>query len=121
MKKVLLGSLESAIMEVIWARGAVSVRDVLGALKMKKKVAYTTAMTVMNRLVDKRILVRKPDKNAFEYRAAKSKEAFHADASKHVIDTLIAECGDVAIVQFMDRIGKVDPELKARLKKLIDS
>lgn len=125
MKKVFLGPLESAIMEIVWTHDAVSVRDVVEALKKPgsagKKTAYTTAMTVMNRLVEKKILTRKQHEgNAFVYRAVKGKQAFQADASKRVIDNLVAECGTVALAQFVDRLGKVDPELKARLKKLID-
>ncbi len=44
----LLGELELAIMQVVWARGEVAVRDVWDVLHPTRALAYTTVMTVMS-------------------------------------------------------------------------
>lgn len=119
MRHTILGKLESTIMEIAWERGEISVRDVVQEINKKRNIAYTTVMTVMNRLVEKHILSRKAHHHAFLYRPQKTKEAFFANASKQVIDSLIAECGEVAVTQFVNRLEKVDPELWKRVKKLI--
>lgn len=54
--ETLLGELELEIMQIIWARQRVTVREVLEALSEKWSLAYTIVMTVMTRLVDKDIL-----------------------------------------------------------------
>lgn len=120
MQNRILGSLESSIMEILWKREEASVRDVFEELGRKRRVAYTTVMTVMNRLMGKHLLVRKPSGNAFVYHAAKSKERFQRDVAERMIDTLITQCGNVAIAQFVDRVEKIDPETRKKLRELIN-
>ena len=75
-----LGSLEAKIMHVVWQEGDVflSVRDVLG--RLDEDLAYTTVMTVMNRLYEKGLLRRRRDGRAWSYRCALSREAYAAAA-----------------------------------------
>jgi predicted transcriptional regulator len=111
-----LGSLELAVMEVVWKRGRASVRDVLAELnKQKRKFAYTTVMTVMQRLNDKGWLVADKSGRAFLYRAAFSGEEAEAQAVRKVVRSLLSDHGDVAIVQFMKEVDGITPE---QLKKL---
>ena len=120
----ILGDLESEIMEVIWATGQVSVRSVLLELKKKRKIAYTTVMTVMARLYDKGILKRKMDKSgAFVYLQIEDKASFLAKTSKKIIKNFLKEYGDVAVAQFVNIIetydNKKSEEWKSKLKGLI--
>ncbi len=73
-----LGSLETKIMQVVWDRPGeyLSVRSVLGLLDAD--LAYTTVMTVMNRLFEKGLLRRRRSGRAWSYRAALSRDAFAA-------------------------------------------
>lgn len=120
----ILGELEAEIMEEVWKIGQVSVRDVLSRLGKRKKVAYTTIMTVMSRLYDKGILKRKMDKSgAFVYLPVKGKESFLAQASEKIIKSFLKEYGDVAVAQFVDIIETTDTkqsaEWKSKLRDLI--
>jgi predicted transcriptional regulator len=56
-----LHELETEVMEEIWARGEVSVREVMEALNAgaEKERAYTTYMTIMARLDGKGLLARR--------------------------------------------------------------
>jgi predicted transcriptional regulator len=54
-----LGFLEADIMEIIWEKGKISVRNVFEILKDKRDIAYTTVMTTMDRLYKKGLLLRK--------------------------------------------------------------
>src|SRR3989339_1186818 len=115
-----LGELENEIMEVVWKNGACSVRFVLSELEKKRKIAYTTVMTVMSRLHEKGILKRKKDASgAFVYIPIKDKKSFMANASEKIIKSFIKQYGDVAIAQFVDVIGssKESPEWKKKLKE----
>ena len=63
------GDLEQAVMEVLWASpAAMSVRDVHAALSRDRELAYTTVMTVMDRLAKKGQLQRELDGRAWQYR-----------------------------------------------------
>ena len=65
---------ELAIMKLVWEReqGA-TVRDVYEALLAKRKVAYTTVMTMMRILEQKGFLKKSQDERAFVYRPTQPK------------------------------------------------
>jgi predicted transcriptional regulator len=62
---------ELEIMKIVWDQDAVTVRDVYEALLEKRKVAYTTVMTMMNILEQKGHLRKSQDDRAFVYRSTK--------------------------------------------------
>lgn len=67
-----LGSLEREVMEVVWGRDEVSVRDVYE--KIDRRLAYTTIMTTLDRLHRKGVLTRQQEGRAFIYRTRISRE-----------------------------------------------
>src|SRR5665811_1242735 len=70
-----LGGLESKVMEVLWnASSPLSVREVHDSLSTSADLAYTTVMTVLDRLAKKHILLRDRDGKAWLYRPAASRE-----------------------------------------------
>ncbi|TMR20814.1 BlaI/MecI/CopY family transcriptional regulator [Nonomuraea turkmeniaca] len=98
-----LGELESAIMDRMWATNApASVRDVLEHLRKDRALAYTTVMTVMDKLHTKGLLKRKPVGRAYIYEAVSSKEAYTAD----VMRVSLAKSGNRAatFVHFLERL-----------------
>lgn len=83
-----LGGLETKVMEVLWdASSPLSVREVHDVLNESADLAYTTVMTVLDRLAKKQILLRDRDGKAWLYRAAASREQLLAsevlDALRH--------------------------------------
>jgi BlaI family transcriptional regulator, penicillinase repressor len=71
-----LGSLELAVMKVVWDRGDVAVADVLEALRSIRPLHHNTVMTVMNRLARKGLLERYArDGRSHGYRPLLSREA----------------------------------------------
>ena len=70
-----LGVLESRVMEVLWnASSPLSVREVHDSLSASADLAYTTVMTVLDRLAKKHLLLRDRDGKAWLYRTAASRE-----------------------------------------------
>lgn len=115
--KFTLGELEEAIMEVVWERPSVTVRDVVEALR-PRQVAYTTVMTVMTRLTSQHILRRTPGEHgAFRYHAQRCRDDFYTHASRMAIDDLVKRYGAVAMAQFIDRLDKVPPHQLAKLRR----
>ena len=115
----LLGELEREIMERLWERDGASVRAVLEALNARRppdrQLAYTTVMTVMARLAEKGLLVRRLLGKAHEYAPAESREAFLARASRELARQMVADFGEAAIAGFLDVLEDVAPERLARL------
>ena len=93
-----LGELERAVMDVVWAAGsAVSVRDVLERLPGRRP-AYTTVMTVLDRLAAKDAVRRELIGKAWWYTPTLSREQFIARLMLDVLDQ--AGSRDAALVQF---------------------
>lgn len=64
------GSLESAILELMWTEGESSARQIYEALRDRgKRISYGATKTVLDRLVRKQILQRVADGRRFLYTA----------------------------------------------------
>lgn len=66
---------ELEIMKVVWQRGQVTVRDVYETLLARRRIAYTTVMTMMRVLEDKGHLKKRQDERAHVYRPARPEAA----------------------------------------------
>ncbi|GAA2296710.1 BlaI/MecI/CopY family transcriptional regulator [Nonomuraea roseoviolacea subsp. roseoviolacea] len=111
-----LGELESTIMDRMWSyRRPASVRDVLEDLRREREIAYTTVMTVMDKLHTKGLLTREAVGKAYIYRPVSSKEAYTADLMRESL----ARSGNQAatLVHFLERLTPEEADaLEAALK-----
>ncbi|MGY4718983.1 BlaI/MecI/CopY family transcriptional regulator [Naumannella huperziae] len=111
-----LGDLERVIMDHLWgAGGSQTVRDVYTALAERREIAYTTVMTVLDRLAKKELVVRERDGRAWRYQPAQGRDALAAE----IMDTALGvDAGErsAALVAFADR---VTPEEAALLREAL--
>lgn len=115
-----LGSLEAMIMEAIWdAPPPVTIRDVTDRLQRRQPLAFTTVMTVMNRLVEKGLLVRAGSKGSHAYRAAITRDAFVRDVTLDVAAGLIRDFGGLAVSQFVEALAEHDPAALQQLEQAL--
>jgi predicted transcriptional regulator len=111
-----LGPLEADVMAVLWgADEPLLVKDVVAELNAERDaaLAYTTVMTVMSRLAAKGILARSRSGRRFAYAPVA------ADAAEIAVRGVLAEFGDAALARFVER-AEVDPQLRERLRRLMD-
>lgn len=118
LRKV-LGDLEADIMEVIWHKERVSVREVYEQLLLHKELAYTTVMTIMTRLAEKGLLKKESQGNAYIYTPSLSKQEFTQTIVKEVLDGLFDEFAEPAISHLVDRISQEDDGQIDKLEALI--
>lgn len=112
-----LGALEAQIMEAVWELSEASVQDVCDRLGPQHN--YKTVMTVMNRLVEKRVLTRRRLSKAFMYSATQPRDQFMNSVSRSVIGGLIADFGPSAIAQFVEAVGEMGSDELAELDRLL--
>ncbi len=81
---------ELEILQVLWERGACTVRDVHEVLHRRDGTGYTTALKMLQIMHDKGLVERDESQRAHVYRAAVSKQRtqkrFLADLVKRVFD-----------------------------------
>lgn len=74
MKNKPLGPLELVIMRVVWRLNEATVRNVYEVLLRERKIAYTTVMTVMNKLEKKGYLKKVQQNRAYLYHPSKPQD-----------------------------------------------
>ena len=103
------GELERAVNEVLWdAESPCSVRDVQERLA-DPNLAYTTVMTVLDRLARKGLLRRERVGRAWYYSAMLSREAYVARVMLDALDG--AADRDAALVHFAQGVSAEEARL----------
>ena len=65
--RLILTPQELQIMKVIWEKGTATVKDVYSVISRRKKIAYTTILTIMSILETKGVLTHTKSGRAFKY------------------------------------------------------
>ena len=107
-------------MEVVWARGEVSVRDVHRRLERRRAIAYTTVMTTLARLAAKGLMTRRKVAGAYLYTPVVSKDELAGTVADSVIDGLLHGFGAGAVSRLLDRLQHEDPRRLDELARLIE-
>ncbi|MBU3752029.1 MAG: transcriptional regulator [Mycobacterium sp.] len=102
-----LGDLERAVMDHLWAaREPQTVRQVHQGLRTQRDLAYTTVMTVLQRLARKTLVVQIRDGRAHRYVPTHGRDEVVAGL---MVDALAqaADSGDrrSALMHFVERVG----------------
>jgi BlaI family penicillinase repressor len=119
MSKVRLTKLEFAIMETLWAKGRVSVREALGGLPGKKRPSYNTVQTMVYRLEAKGVVNRIRMSSSFHmFEPAITREA----AQRSLIDELLAIIGGESrpVMTRLIETGKMTKEDIQYAEKILD-
>ena len=90
-------------MKIVWRLQSATVRDVYEALREQRKIAYTTVMTMMNILEEKKYLKKQAKERAYVYQATRPRS--------DVIKAMVRE--------FVDRVfnGSAEPLLIHLIKE----
>jgi predicted transcriptional regulator len=115
-----LGELEAEIMECMWDRPSASVREVHECLAERREIAYTTVMTVMGRLADKGMLVRRQDGRAYVYSPAESRDSFCTGVVKSVMAGLFGGTDKPVLTHFVESLSGDDGAELDMLAAIID-
>lgn len=114
-----LGELETSVLEILWAEPrARSVREVASELKRRPALAYTTVLTVLDRLHDKGFVSREKDGRAFLYRPRIAREALMAERAASALGQK-GPPPNAVLMAFLDSVESRDPKVLDRLAELI--
>lgn len=100
----LLGTLEQKIMEVLW-NSPKPLKPAEVKAKISDDFAYTTIMTVLKRLSDKKILKRTPSGNTFLYQPLSDKKSYACSCLDDLFSRLISSYGQEAVTSFKKIAG----------------
>jgi predicted transcriptional regulator len=92
---------ELEIMKLVWQRGAATVRDVYEALLERRKIAYTSVMTMMKILETKGYLKKRRQDRAFLYRPAHPKNQVIGGMIREFIDRVFNGSAEPLLVHLV--------------------
>src|SRR5262245_17253901 len=117
-RKTELTNHELQIMKVIWERGSATVRDVYEELLKKRKIAYTTVMTVMGVLEQKGRLKKSASGRAHVYRPAQPQSEVMGSMVRDFIGRVFNGMAQPLLVHMLED-GKITENELDELKKLL--
>lgn len=123
----LLGSLETDILETMWRLTHSEAQEAttwttIGAViqALGANYHYKTVQTVMNRLVEKKLLERRQLARAHEYRPTISRVTLLTQATRSILGELLQDFGDIAVSQFVQVLQTTSPEHLQQLERLME-
>lgn len=113
MNNPFMGPLEKEVMEVVWNKNEVSVKEVALELSKKHNLAYTTVLTILSRLWKKGLVNRSKKGKSFVYTAKRDKQQTLQSVIRSTLTTLVERYGDEAISAFIDEVSSITKEKKS--------
>ena len=108
---------ELEIMKIVWERETVTVRDVYETLLERRKVAYTTVMTMMKILEQKRYLKMSQADRAYVYQPARPKGQVIGDMVRDFINRVFNGSAEPLLVHLVEE-HELSPEDLEEIAKL---
>lgn len=114
------GHLEREVLGQVWELGEANVKQVVQGLE--DRIAYTTAMTTLDRLYKKGVLERRKVGKAFVYAAKYSLEELNAGVARQIIGSLLdagTSGSQPVLACIVDAVSESDSELLDQLEELV--
>ena len=110
---------ELEIMKIVWERDSTTVRDVYEVLLERRKVAYTTVMTMMKILEQKKYLKKTQTERAYVYRPTQPKGKVIGDMVRDFVNRVFNGSAEPLLVHLVEEhnLSKEDLEEIARLRR----
>jgi predicted transcriptional regulator len=114
MARSSLGDLERSVMETLWDAGDawLTVRQVHDQLAESRDIAYTTVMTVLDRMERKDVVEREREGRAWRYRPTQSRGEMTAEVMRQALGEFAEEANhrdrEAALVAFVGESTAAD-------------
>jgi len=112
----IIGRLERAILEILWENQGIPGREIHQRILKERKLAYTTTLTVLDRMVKKGTVIRKREGSLFLYYPSLKKDEFERQVASTVIKGIYEIAPFPAISVFVDLLSTMD---ESEVKEII--
>jgi predicted transcriptional regulator len=115
----LSGELELPLMEILWTKGSMKGRDLYEEIRATKRIAYTTALTVLGRLSKKGFIRKDRESGTILFIPAVSRDAYRSALTGDLLRRAFEVSPDLAVSAFTDIFSEMEGNEMTRLEKLI--
>lgn len=114
-----LGELGNEIMQIIWKEERSTLKDITLRLRKKRKIAYTTVATILQRLYERGMVKKVKEGKRHFYTPSFSKETYLSRLIKAFINKTTSTYGDLAISSFVEGLDSLPKSKKDYLLSLL--
>ena len=115
-----LGELEAKIMEIVWESGCSTARRIRDRLAQQKRdLSFNSIMTVLNRLVDKRVLKKDTKDRVYTFTPELSRDDFSRLVARDIIASVVKDPTLFSVASFHELAQDLDAETLAKLKAFL--
>jgi predicted transcriptional regulator len=115
----MFGANEPLILEALWESGPLPGRRLYEEVRRSKRLAYTTVLTLVGRMVKKGSVRRRRVDGLYYYEAALSKSELARHASAAVIRGILEVSPGCAVSAFVDALSQYEPDRLDEVMKII--
>jgi BlaI family transcriptional regulator, penicillinase repressor len=110
-RKPTLTDQELEIMKVVWELGQCTVRDVYEVLLKRRRIAYTTVMTMMKILDGKGFLKKSQEDRAYLYKPSQPKQSVIRSMVREFVNRVFNGSAEPLLVHLVEEKGLSEKEL----------
>lgn len=118
-KKEFLTEVELEFMTALWGLKEATVRDVMAALDENRKLAYTSAATIMRILEQKQFVTSTKKGKTFIYRALLTKDAYQTRSLKNLSEKLFDNAPAALVARLVDD-DELSEDALGEIRALLD-
>ncbi len=112
--------LELPLMEILWTKGPMKGRDLFEEIRVSKNIAYTTALTVLDRLSKKGFIRKDRESGSILFAPAVSRDEYKGAVTGELLRRAFEVSPDLAVSAFTDIFSEMRGGEMARLEALIE-
>jgi predicted transcriptional regulator len=113
--------LEYAVLAALWEAKEASARELHERVGAPAGLRYTTTGKVLDRLLDKGLVSRKPVGKAFRYRPAAPRQTVERARARESLGRLLGEAPIPAIARLVEAVEDLDPALLDELARAVNA
>jgi predicted transcriptional regulator len=106
-------------MEVLWAKGPLKGRDLHTEVRRRKDIAYTTALTILNRLAHKGLVCKDRGCGRIIFSPRVSREVYQSAVATDLVQKAFAVSPGLAVSAFAGAVTGMSDESLDELARLI--
>jgi BlaI family transcriptional regulator, penicillinase repressor len=114
-----LGKVQLRIMQILWARGRATAREITDELSKTRPIAHSTVQTLLRKLETKGAVAHAVEDRTFVYRPLSQQAEVTASAT-HDLLTRLFDGSVYGLVAHLLKHEKLSPEELHRLRELIE-
>jgi len=112
--------LERPLMEILWTKGSMKGRALYEEIRRKRDIAYTTALTVLDRLSKKGLIKKDRKSGIILFTPAVSRQAYESAVTESLVQKAFEVSPDLAVSAFADIFSKMPKGNLEKLEKLLE-